>query len=148
MGGFFFLKYSIENSLISHLAQVALGAAAGLGMLVAGTQMLGRKYHLFGQGMLGGGIAMLFGSVFAATNFYHLIEPSIAFVLMIVVTCMAGWIAVRFNAILVAVLGILGGYGTPVMLQTSEVDYIGLYSYLLLLGIGVFGISYRRTGGC
>ena len=35
-------------------------------MLVAGTQMLGRKYHLFGQGLIGAGIATLYFSVFAA----------------------------------------------------------------------------------
>ena len=44
-----------------------------------------------------------------------------------------------------AVLGILGGYGTPVMLQTGVVDFVGLYSYLLILGIGVLGISYRKN---
>ena len=60
-------------------------------------------------------------------------------------TCIAGWIAVRFDSILVAVLGILGGYGTPIMLQTGVVNYVGLYSYLLILGVGVFGISYKKN---
>ena len=44
-----------------------------------------------------------------------------------------------------AVLGILGGYGTPIMLQTGVVNYVGLYSYLLILGVGVLGISYRKN---
>lgn len=145
MGGFFFLKYSIEKNLIDELSRTLLAAAAGLAMLVAGTQMLGRRYHLFGQGMIGGGIAMLYGSVFAAASLYHRIDPMPAFALMFAVTCIAGWIAVRFNSILVAVLGILGGYGTPVMLQTGVVNYVGLYSYLLILGIGVLGISYKKN---
>ena len=68
MGVGFFLKYSIEKGLINELGRVLLCTAAGLAMLVAGTQMLGRKYHLFGQGLIGGGIAMLYFSVFAAAN--------------------------------------------------------------------------------
>ena len=74
MGVGFFLKYSIEQGLINEVGRVSLLATARrAGHAVAGTQMLGRKYHLFGQGLIGGGIAMLYFSVFAAANFYHLI---------------------------------------------------------------------------
>jgi hypothetical protein len=57
----------------------------------------------------------------------------------------AGWLAVRFNSVLVAVLGIIGGYGTPIMLSTGVVNFLGLYGYMLMLGIGVLGISYRKN---
>jgi len=43
--------------------------------------------------------------------------------------------------VLAAVLGILGGYATPVMLSTGEVNFPGLYGYMLLLGVGVLGIA-------
>jgi uncharacterized membrane protein len=144
MGVGFFLKYSIDKGLIDEMGRILLTAAAGLVMLVAGTHMLGRKYHLLGQGLIGAGIASLYLSVFAAHSFYGKIDDLTALGLMITVTCVAGWIAVRFNSILVAVLGILGGYGTPVMLQTHVVNYVGLYSYLLILGLGVFGVSYKK----
>ena len=145
MGMGFFLQYSIEKNLISELARVLLGGLVGLAMLVAGTQMLGRRYHLFGQGLIGGGIATLYLSVFAAFNRYGQINAPTAFALMIAVTCMAGWIAVRFDSILVAILGILGGYATPFMLSTGVVDFVGLFSYVLILGVGVFGISYKKN---
>lgn len=146
MGGFFFLKYAIQKSLIDQLSQTLLAAAAGVAMLVVGTQMLGRKYHLLGQGAIGGGIAMLYGSVFAASNLYSLVEPTTALVLMFLVTALAGGIAVRFNSLLVAVLGIVGGYATPIMLELGVMkNYLGLYSYLLVLGLGVFAISYKKN---
>jgi len=145
MGVGFFLKYSIDRGLINEVGRILLATVAGMGMLVAGTQMLGRKYHLFGQGLIGGGIAMLYFSVFAAANFYHRIDAVTAFGLMILVTCLAGFIAVRFNSVLVAILGIIGGYGTPVMLATGVVNFVGLFSYVLILGAGVFGISYRKN---
>jgi uncharacterized membrane protein len=141
----FFLKYSIDHGLITPEARVALAATAGLAMLVAGTQMLGRHYHLFGQGLLGGGFATLYFSIFAAANFHHLIEMPTAFGLMIGVTVAAGWMAVRFDSMLVAVLGIVGGYGTPVMLQTGVVNFPGLFGYMLVLGVGVLGICLRKN---
>jgi uncharacterized membrane protein len=145
MGMFFFLQYSIEKGLLRPSARTLLATITGLGMLLAGTLMLGRKYHLFGQGLIGAGIATLYGTVFAARGPYHMIEVPVAFGLMVAVTCVAGWIAVRFNSILVAVLGILGGYGTPVMLQTGVRNFTGLYAYLLVLGLGVLGISYKKN---
>ncbi|MFG0333401.1 MAG: DUF2339 domain-containing protein [Maioricimonas sp. JB049] len=141
----FFLKYSIDHGLISPLARVTLSAATGLGMLIGGTQLLGRRYHLMGQGLMGGGIVTLYFSVFAAANFYGLIEQLPAFALMGLVTLLAGGIAVRFNSMLVAILGIVGGYGTPIMLATGEVNFIGLYGYMLALGIGVLGICYWKN---
>ena len=44
----------------------------------------------------------------------------------------------------VAILGVLGGYGTPVMLSTGVVNFPGLFSYELLLGCGVLGVSYYK----
>ena len=141
----FFLKYSVEHGLINEVARVALATIAGLGMLIAGTQLLGRRYHMLGQGLQGGGLATLYFAVFAAVNFYHLLETSHGFVLMSLITMLAGGIAVRFNSILVAVLGIIGGYGTPIVLSTGVVDFPGLLGYVLVLGIGVLGLCYWRN---
>jgi len=140
----FFLKYSIDHGMLNETTRVTLSAITGLGMLIAGARLLGQRYHLIGQGLLGGGLATLYFSVFAAANFYHLIAPLVAFVLMAIVTVLAGGIAVRFDSALVAVLGIIGGYGTPIMLPSDSANYVGLYGYMLLLGLGVLAVCYRK----
>lgn len=141
----FFLKYSFDHNLITPTARVAMAAMAGLGLLTAGVRLLGGQYHVFGQGLMGGGLATLYFSVFAAVDFYHLIDQTPAFALMGLITVLAGFISVRFNSILVAVLGVLGGYGTPLVLSTGTVDFVGLYGYMLILGIGVLGVCYWRN---
>ena len=141
----FFLKYSIERGLLGPLARVALSAITGLVLLIVGTRILGKKYHVLGQGLLGAGLATLYFSVFAASNLFHLIPATPAFALMGLVTVLAGGIAVRFNSMLVAVLGIIGGYLTPVMLSTGAVNFPGLFGYMLVLGIGVLGICYWKN---
>ncbi|HPJ57122.1 MAG TPA: DUF2339 domain-containing protein, partial [Kiritimatiellia bacterium] len=140
----FFLKYSMDHGLLGPHARVVLSIFTGIAMLVAGTRLLGRAYHLLGQGLLGGGFAVLYFSGFAAFSFYRLIGPLPAFAFMALVTLCAGLFAIRFNSLLVAVLGILGGYATPVLLSTGEPNFAGLFGYLLLLGLGVLGISRKR----
>lgn len=140
----FFLKYSIETGLLSPQAHVSLGILAGAAMVAAGVRLLKGKYHLLGQGLIGGGLAVLYFSIFAAFNFYHLLGQYPAFILMALVTVAAGLLALRFDSLLIALLGLVGGYGTPVMLSTGVVDFVGLYSYMLLLGCGVFATATRK----
>ena len=148
----FFLKYSIEHGMIGETARVALSTAAGLGLLFAGTRILGSPYHILGQGLMGGGIATLYFSSFAAANFYELISPLVALGAMSLVTTLAGGIALRFDSKVVAVLAVLGGFGTPVMLSTGVINFRelyggnpGLFGYMTILSFGVLWIcSYKQ----
>ncbi len=140
----FFLKYSVERDLITPIGRVGLATLAGLSLLIGGVRLLGGQFRLIGQGFLGAGITTLYFAAFASTNFYHLIEPQYAFAAMILVTALSGWIATRFHSILVAIIGVLGGYGTPVMLSTGEVNFLVLYGYMTILAIGVLWICSRK----
>jgi uncharacterized membrane protein len=123
---------------------VGLSVLAGVAMLIGGIRILKTQYHVFGEGLIGGGIATLYFAVFAAFHFFHLIDVGSAFILMSLITIAAGGMAVGFDSILVAVLGLVGGYGTPIMLSTGVVTFVGLFSYVLLLGCGVLAISYKK----
>jgi uncharacterized membrane protein len=145
MGIGFFLKYSIDQGWLAPTARVALAILTGLGLIVGGSRLLGSPYNLLGHGLIGGGIATLYFSVFAAVSFYHLIDVLPAFALMALVTLAAGVLAVRYDSMLIAILGIIGGYGTPVMLSGGPANFVGLFSYMLLLGCGILGISLKKN---
>jgi uncharacterized membrane protein len=138
----FFLKYSIENNLIGPYGRIAISITVGLAMIIGGIKLAGKKYHIIAQGLLGGGIATLYLSIFASYKIYKLIpDAKLSFALMILITVAAAIIAIRLNSMLVAIFGIIGGYCTPVMLSTGTADFPGLYSYMLMLGIGVLAIA-------
>src|SRR5262249_50090786 len=120
----FLLRYSIDQGWLPPSARVALTILTGVALLVFGVGVLGTKYQVMGQGLLGGGIATLYFSIFAAVSFYQLIGAYTAFALMALITVCAGVLAVRLDSMLVAVLGLLGGYGTPVMLATGEKNFV------------------------
>lgn len=140
----FFIKYQIDRDLLGPQARVGLSIVAGVVMLAGGLRLLGKQYHLMGQGLIGMGLATLYFSVFASVALFHLVDVIPGFVLMALITCGAGVMAVRLNSMLIAILGILGGYGTPIMLSTGTANFPGLYSYLLLLGAGILGIACQK----
>lgn len=141
----YFLKWSIERNLISDIGRVAISIVAGIGMLCGGMRLLGRKYHIIGQGLLGGGILVLYFSVFASSPMmYELISVTAAFGLMILVTVAAGFLSVRINSMLIAILGIAGGYFTPVLIRTPDPNLTTFYTYILMLNIGILGIAHYK----
>ncbi len=140
----YFLKLSMDKGWMGKEARVAIITFAGLAMAVGGLRLLGRRYHLIGQGLLGGGIALLYGSAYASAPLYHLVPMPVAFGLMFLVTVASGVLAVRVNSLLIGLLGLVGGYLTPVLLHTGEVRLEAFYAYLLLLSLGVLGVARYR----
>ena len=139
----FFLKYSIAEGIIGPFGKVALAALAGVGLLGGGLKLFGGRYDLLGQGLAGAGFATLYFTFFTAQN-EGLLSAIPTFALMILVTIAAGFLAVRFQSMLIAILGLLGGYLTPLMITSAQPSVHVLFSYLLLLGLGVFFIAARR----
>ncbi|MDX9866657.1 MAG: DUF2339 domain-containing protein [Kiritimatiellia bacterium] len=140
----FFLKYSIERGLMGPLGRVALSLAAGVALIVSGLRLLFKKYHLLGQGLAGTGFVTLYFAFYAASILYHLMPLPAAFGLMACVTAAAGTLAVLYQSLGIALLGVVGGYATPLMLGGSSANPLFFYAYVLALGVGVLGISWAR----
>lgn len=140
----FFLKYSIEKGLLGPQARVAMCFMAGALLIAGGLQLFGKRYQILGQGLVAIGLATLYFAVYAAAGRFKLITPPIGFMLMAGVTLTAGMLAIRYHTVLLAVLGTLGGYLTPVMLATGERNDLWLFGYLLLLALGVTGVAWRK----
>ena len=141
----FFLKYAFENQWIGPAGRVTLGAAAGMGMLIAGERLRrARGMAQFAYILSGGGILILYLSVYAAFALYHLIGQVLAFLLMVAVTTTAVLLSARYNAFPVAILGLLGGFLTPVLLSTGVDNEAALFGYVALLDAGVLALAYYK----
>lgn len=142
----YFLRWSYHHELIGPTGRVALSMLLGTGLIVWGLRLMaGRgKYNLIGQGFIGGGLLALYFSVYAADVQYDIMPTSLASLLAILITLSAGIVAVRTDSLLVAILGLAGGYMTPVMIHTESVNLPGFYAYLLLLCLGILGVAQRR----
>lgn len=140
----FFLKYAFENQWIGPRGRVLLGGAVGCGILAFAERIRARGYKSYAYVLSGGGILILYLTVYAARVFYDLVGVLPAFLLMIAVTTTAVLLAARYHAYAIAVLGLIGGFMTPVMLSTGVDNQLGLFSYIALLNSGVLALAYFK----
>ncbi len=142
----FFLKYAFDNNWLNETARVMLGAATGLLLLGGGQGFHRRHMRVFAQGLTGAGAAILYLSIYAAYDFYHLIPQPLAFLLMAVVTAANLLLALRYDARAIALLGWAGGFLTPLLLVTADLNTLGLFVYVTLLNAGLIFILLKRPG--
>jgi uncharacterized membrane protein len=144
LGIVFLVKYSFENNLIGPAMRVAIGTALGLGLIATGWFTGSRKYRVSGQSLCATGVLVLYGNIFAAHVYYRLVELTPAFAAMALVTAAAFFLAVRMNAQVIVILGLLGGFLTPVLLSTGVDNPAGLFGYIALLNIGIAAVALRK----
>jgi uncharacterized membrane protein len=144
LGIVFLVKYSFENNLITPAMRVAIGTVLGLALIVIGWLTATRRYRVSGQSLCATGVLVLYGNIFAAHVFYHLIELVPAFVSMAIVTGAAFYLAVRMNAQVIVILGLLGGFLTPVLLSTGVDNPTALFGYIAVLNVGIAAVALRK----
>src|SRR5437016_9123085 len=146
LGVAFFVKYSFEHNLISPELRVAIGFVVGTSLVIGGLLLKRKENAVTAQTLCATGILVLYAVTFACRGYYHFAFFGLipTFLLMTVITAMAFLLAVRLNAMVVAVLGIAGGFLTPVLLSTGEDYPLGLFVYIALLDVGLLSVAQRQ----
>lgn len=144
LGVGFFLKYAFDNNWITETMRVLIGLVIGAGLLASGARTHKKGFQIFAQGLFGAGISILYLSVYASFNFYHLVPQTVAFVLMAIVTVGAFFHALRYDSLAISCLGWAGGFLTPIMLSTGQANEVGLFTYIALLDIGLLAVLLKK----
>ncbi len=143
--GFAFLaRYAVEHSLLPlelRLAGIALGGAALLGT----GWRLRRRRPAYAMSMQGGGIAVLYLTVFASMRLYALLPAGLAFALLLAIVALAALLAILQDAQALAVIGSAGGFLAPILASSGQGDHIALFTYYMLLNLGVLAIGWKRA---
>jgi len=140
----FFVKYAFERKLISPAMRVGIGYAVGLGLVIGGLRVPRERYAILAQTFCATGILVLYANSFAAHTYYGFFSMPLTFGLMTVFTAAAFFLAVKLDAQVIAVLGLLGGFLTPPLLSTGVDRALGLFGYLALLDAGLIAIALRK----
>lgn len=143
-GAAFLFKYSIEQGWITPLVRVLFGFFLGIILLFAGLRLYQKKRTL-SRMLLGGGIATYYITIFSAFQLYYLLSYSAAFTLMVTVTVIAFFLALKQDEHTLSLIGALGGFLTPFLLYTGQSNIFGLVSYTSLLVIGS-SLTYMVRG--
>ena len=144
LAGLLFFQYSVQHGLITPPMRVVLGLAVGIASIAGSEWLRPRGYRSTPEGLAGAGVVVLYAAIWAGHSLYHLIPMAVAFALMILVTAACGLLAVRHASQLVAVLGLIGGFATPLLLRSEADRPIGLFGYVLLLDLGLLAVGKFR----
>ncbi len=140
----FFISLAIDRGWLGEMERVILGLVAGLAFLAAGEYYRSR-YAVWAQTVTGGGIAILYLSVYGAFALYGLISTELAFGAFALITLAGALLSLRHEAVGVAVLSIFGGFATPLLLQEQLPDQRLLLAYVLVLDVGVLALAGFRN---
>ncbi len=144
IGAGFFLKLAFDNDWIGPVGRVSLGIAVGIAMLGAG-EYAQRRVPIWAQPVTAGGIGILYLSIYASFGLYDLILPLPAFLFLALVVVLSVLLALRYESVVIALLGIVGGFITPVLLGRDLPEPRLVLVYILVIDLGILGVSTFRN---
>ena len=143
----YFLKFAFENDWLGPSARVGTGVIAGILIVIWSERFRTRGYLIFSYSLKAVGIGALYLSLWASFQVYHLFPSTIVFLCMVGVTGTACVMALAEDAEILAWFAIAGGFSTPMLLSTGENREVALFSYLVLLDVGVVALAARKPWG-
>jgi uncharacterized membrane protein len=137
------LRYAAQQGAFPIEARLAFAAVLGAVLLGLGWR-LRRRAGAFGLTLQGGGVAVLYLTIYAAYALYALLPSLPAVGLMALVAAGCAALALAQDAPTLAVVGVAGGFAAPVLAGTEAGNHVLLLGYYALLNLGVLGIAWRR----
>ncbi|RNI26374.1 DUF2339 domain-containing protein [Rufibacter latericius] len=139
----FFVKYAIDQDWINEIGRVAIGLLAG-GTLLGIAHRLRKDYKAFSSVLIGGGMAVLYFTIAIAFHEYQIFSQTVAFILMMAITGFTIFLSIAYDRMELAVLALVGGFGSPFMVSTGEGNYVVLFVFILLLNVGILVLAYFK----
>ena len=113
----FFMKYAYDNAWIGPKGRLAIGTLFGITALFVGEYFRRQSLKISFQVLSGGGLAAFYLCVYFSFQIYHFADQPVSMVLAILITLLAVVMAVAHDAKAIAVLALIGGFLSPVLLM-------------------------------
>jgi uncharacterized membrane protein len=140
----FLLRYMAEHTHVPiefRLTGIALG---GLALLMFGWRVrTTRSGYAFA--LQGGGVGILYLTVFAALRLYSILPAAIAFPILATIAIISAALAVMQNSISFALLAVIGGFLAPVLASIGQGSHVVLFSYYLVLNAGILAVAWFKA---
>lgn len=130
----------IEISIVSKLITIGI---AGLGLAGLGLKLV-KKRFAYGITLQGAGLAIAYLSTFFAYSAYQVLAGLPSFIGLGVLSALTIGLAVRQNALPLALLALSGGFFAPLLTSTETGSLTVLFSYYLLLNLTIAIIAHYR----
>lgn len=152
LGGTFLVKHSIESGWLGPAVRELLGILLGTALILGGEWLRRRPLQralaamqpdYVPPALCSAGVFTLFACVYTAYGLYGLIGPLAAFVALAAIAFLAVGLSL-LQGPLVALIGIAGGFVTPLLTATGDPSPWTLFPYLLaLIAASLAVLRYR-----
>lgn len=146
LGISYFVKYAIDKDWINEPARVGIGILSGA-MIMGVAHKLRKKYAAFSSVFVAGAISVFYFTIGIAFHSYHLFGQTTAFIFMVLITAFSSLISLSYDRKELAVLSLIGGFAVPFMVSTGQGNYVVLFTYILILNIGILALAYHKKWG-
>jgi len=140
IGAALFLKWAFDNRWVGPGGRVVAGLVAGAAIVLWSERFRRQKMAAFSYALKAVGSGVLYLSLWASFQLYHLVPGWVGFGAMVVVTAWNAVMAWSQDAPLLAGYALLGAYLTPVLLGTGGDHEVFLFSYLLVIALALLAL--------
>jgi len=140
----FLLRYMAEHTHVPiefRLSGISLG---GVALLVFGWRLRTTRSG-YALAVQGGGVGILYLTVFAALRLYAVLPAAMAFPILAVIAVLTALLAVLQNSIAFALLAVSGGFLAPVLASTGQGSHVVLFSYYAVLNFGILAVAWFKA---
>ena len=143
LGVAFFLKYAVDSGWLPIELRLIGAAVGGLVLIAIGWRLRARRLN-YALILQGGGMGIVYLTVFTAIKLYDLIATTPGLLLMIALVILSSALAVLQNARSLAVLAMVGGFLAPILIS-HEGNHVFLFSYYAVLNTGILGMAWFKA---
>ena len=143
LGLSFLLRYTVEHALFPLELRLVAAALFAVVLLAVGWR-LRHKQPVYALILQGGATGALYLTVFGAFRLWQMLPMTLAFALLVAICAASVGLAIVQKALSLAMLASLGGYLAPLLLSTGGGSHVALFSFYLLLSVGILAISIRQ----
>jgi len=135
IGATWFLKLAMDNHWIGPMGRVLAGLIAGTALVVWSERFRRQGFFAFSWSLKAIGSGVLYLSLWAAFQLYHLLPAAVVLVAMILVTAWNAYMAWSQDSKILAAYALAGGMATPLLLSTGGNHEIFLFTYILAIDV-------------
>lgn len=139
----FFVKYAIDKDWINEGGRVGIGILTGA-ILMGFAHKLHKNFKPFSSVLVAGAVAVFYFTIAIGFHEYKLFSQTTAFVIMFVITAFSVFVSIAYDRAELAALALTGGFAVPLMLSTGEGNYKVLFTYIIILDLGMLVLAYIK----
>jgi len=140
----FFLRYAYQNNWIGPVGRVSISELVGLGLVASGWWYMRHGLPLFSNMLTAAGIVVMYLATYSAFGFYELLPQQRAGFFLGVLVFESMVLAVCYRSLIIALVSVIGGLLTPLLMASDIDSYQALFLYLALLNAGVVAVTSIR----